>query len=188
MKWLGGKTSVSRAMPRIMLPVAFISSIISNTPVVAIFIPMLQDWARRHNLSISKLLIPLSFASILGGVCTLIGTSTNILVVGLLESTTEANVLTLFSPAIIGVPLVGLGVIYFMLIGHRLLPSRLEEGSNQPITDIREYAVSMRVDVGGVMSGKTIADAGLRHLQYSFLAEIQSEGRIISAVGPRRSA
>ena len=182
MKWLGGKTSVSRAMPRIMLPVAFISSIISNTPVVAIFIPMLQDWARRHNLSISKLLIPLSFASILGGVCTLIGTSTNILVVGLLESTTEANVLTLFSPAIIGVPLVGLGVIYFMLIGHRLLPSRLEEGTNQPITDIREYAVSMRVEVGGVMSGKTIADAGLRHLQYSFLAEIQSEGRIISCL------
>lgn len=74
----------------------------------------------------------------------------------------------MFSPAIIGVPLVGLGVIYFMLIGHRLLPSRLEEGTNQPITDIREYAVSMRVDVGGVMSGKTIADAGLRHLQYSF--------------------
>ena len=184
MKWLGGSSSVSRAMPRIMLPVAFISSIISNTPVVAIFIPMLQDWARRHNLSISKLLIPLSFASILGGVCTLIGTSTNILVVGLLEGTTEANVLTLFSPAVIGVPLVGLGVIYFMLIGHRLLPSRLDEGSEPPITDIREYAVSMRVDAGGVMSGKTIADAGLRHLQYSFLAEIQSEGRTISAVGP----
>ena len=83
MKWLGKGTSISRSMPKIMFPVAFISSIISNTPVVAIFIPVLQNWARRHQILISKLLIPLSYASILGGVCTLIGTSTNILVIGL---------------------------------------------------------------------------------------------------------
>ena len=183
MKWLGGKHSVSGVMPRIMFPVALMSSVISNTPVVAIFIPLLQDWARRHRMAISKVLIPLSFASILGGVWTLVGTSTNILVVGLLQNTSDADVLTLFSPAVIGVPLVFLGVLYFMLIGHRLLPSAGPETDSKAGLDKREYAMSMRVEAGGVMSGKTIADAGLRHLQHGFLAEIQSEGRSILAVG-----
>ena len=184
MKWLGGKSSAGRSMPKIMLPVAFISSIISNTPVVAIFIPILQDWARRHQIAISKLLIPLSFASILGGVCTLIGTSTNILVVGLLQNSDQGDSLSLFSPAIVGIPLVFLGVIYFMLVGHRLLPSRQEEDVSGPALNIREYAVNMVVEDGGPVEGKTIAEAGLRDLQYGFLAEIQSDGRTISAVGP----
>jgi di/tricarboxylate transporter len=182
MRWLGNSGSIKGAIPRIMGPVAVTSSMISNTPVVAIFIPLIQDWARRHNLSVSKLLIPLSYASILGGTCTLIGTSTNILVVGMLQSTTEANSLSLFSPALIGIPLVILGIVYFVLIGHRLLPDR--GGLVESMPDTREYAVSMRVEEGGPLAGMSIADAGLRHLQFSFLSEIQSKGHIIPAVGP----
>ncbi len=181
-RWLGRTSSPRRAIPRVMLPVAFMSSIISNTPVVAIFIPLLQDWAKRHKVSVSKLLIPLSYASILGGTCTLIGTSTNILVVGMLQGTAEADSLNLFSPAIIGVPLIIVGVLYFIFVGHRLLPSRVGVAEVGP--DAREYAVSMRVVDGGALSGISIAEAGLRHLQYSFLSEIQSEGHIIPAVGP----
>ena len=82
MKLLGDNTSLTIFLPRLMAPVALVSSVMSNTPVVAMFIPFLRDWANRHNLSLSKVLIPLSFASILGGVCTLIGTSTNIIIVG----------------------------------------------------------------------------------------------------------
>ena len=102
----------------------------SNTPVVAMFIPFLRDWANRHKLSLyQKILIPLSFASILGGVCTLIGTSTNIIVVGLLQSSPELASLNLFSPAVVGIPIIIFGIIYFALIGHKLLPDRrIESG------------------------------------------------------------
>jgi di/tricarboxylate transporter len=182
MRLLGNSGSIKGAIPRIMGPVALSSSMISNTPVVAIFIPLIQDCARRHQLSVSKLLIPLSYASILGGTCTLIGTSTNILVVGMLHSTPEANSLSLFSPALVGIPLVILGIAYFVLIGHRLLPDR--GGVMESMPDTREYAVSMRVEEGGPLAGMSIADAGLRHLQFSFLSEIQSKGHIIPAVGP----
>ena len=182
MRLLGNSGSIKGAIPRIMGPVALSSSMISNTPVVAIFIPLIQDWARRHQLSVSKLLIPLSYASILGGTCTLIGTSTNILVVGMLQSTPEANSLSLFSPALIGIPLVILGIVYFAVIGHRLLPDR--GGVVESMPDTREYAVSMRVEEGGPLAGMSIAEAGLRHLQFSFLSEIQSKGHIIPAVGP----
>lgn len=181
-KWLGRNSRADRALPRIMGPVALVSSVISNTPVVAIFIPLLQDWAKRHSISVSKLLIPLSYASILGGTCTLIGTSTNILLMGMLQGNGEAEGLHLFSPAVVGVPLVILGILYFVVAGHRLLPERL--GAAESVTDARKYGVSMRVVAGGVLSGMTIADAGLRHLQYSFLSEIQSDGHIIPAVGP----
>lgn len=182
MRWLGKNRSVQGAIPLIMAPVAVTSSVISNTPVVAIFIPLIQDWARRHNISISKLLIPLSYASILGGTCTLIGTSTNILIIGMLQGAPEANDLSLFSPAAVGLPLVFLGVGYFVLVGHRLLPDR--KTLAEDIIDNRQYAVSMRVEEGGVLCGMSIADAGLRHLQYSYLTEIQSKGHVIPAVGP----
>ena len=182
MRWLGKNRSIKGAIPLIMAPVAVSSSVISNTPVVAIFIPLIQDWARRNNISISKLLIPLSYASILGGTCTLIGTSTNIIIVGMLQGSPEAEQLSLFSPAAVGIPLVLLGIGYFALIGHRLLPERKSLG--EELVDTRQYAVSMRVEEGGVLSGMSIADAGLRHLQYSFLSEIQSKGHVIPAVGP----
>ena len=181
MRWLGQRKPVSRAIPRIMWPVALISSVISNTPVVAIFIPLIQDWCRRHNITASKLLIPLSYASILGGTCTLIGTSTNLLVVGMLQGTPEADELSLFTPALVGLPLVVIGVLYFVVLGHRLLPAR--QGISESTPDSREYAVSMRVEEGGALSGMTIADAGLRHLQHSFLSELQSKGHVIPAVG-----
>ena len=75
-----------------------------------------------------------------------------------------------------------MGVGYFVLIGHRLLPER--KSITEDIIDTRQYAVSMRVEEGGVLCGMSIADAGLRHLQYSYLTEIQSKGHVIPAVGP----
>ncbi|MBM4182327.1 MAG: hypothetical protein FJ209_12335 [Betaproteobacteria bacterium] len=77
---LGRPRSVAHAQTRLMAPVAALSAFLNNTPVVAMFIPAVQDWARRHNLAVSHLMLPLSYAAIAGGTCTLIGTSTNLVV------------------------------------------------------------------------------------------------------------
>ena len=161
MKLLGDNKSLNVFLPRLMAPVAAVSSVMSNTPVVAMFIPFLRDWADRHKLSLSKVLIPLSFASILGGLCTLIGTSTNIIVVGLLQSTPEANALNLFSPAVIGIPIIVFGILYFALFGDRLLPNRNIESVDSDVSDPRQYAVSMKIEPGGALSGKTFSNSGI---------------------------
>ena len=187
MKLLGDNTSLTIFLPRLMAPVALVSSVMSNTPVVAMFIPFLRDWANRHNLSLSKVLIPLSFASILGGVCTLIGTSTNIIIVGLLQSSTESASLHLFSPAVVGIPIIIFGIIYFALIGHKLLPDRRIESGDFDISDPRQYAVSMKIESGSVLSGKTIMQSGLLKLNYSLLSEIKTAGKIISSIRSNRT-
>ena len=187
MKLLGDNTSLTIFLPRLMAPVALVSSVMSNTPVVAMFIPFLRDWANRHNLSLSKVLIPLSFASILGGVCTLIGTSTNIIIVGLLQSSPESASLHLFSPAVVGIPIIIFGIIYFALIGHKLLPDRRIESGDFDISDPRQYAVSMKIESGSVLSGKTIMQSGLLKLNYSLLSEIKTAGKIISSIRSNRT-
>ncbi len=186
MKLLGENKSLSVFLPRLMAPVAAVSSVMSNTPVVAMFIPFLRDWADRHKLSLSKVLIPLSFASILGGLCTLIGTSTNIIVVGLLQSTPEANALNLFSPAVIGIPIIIFGIIYFALFGDRLLPDRNIESADSDISDPRQYAVSMKIEPAGVLSGKTISNSGILKLNYSLLSEIRTAGKIVTSIRSNR--
>ena len=186
MKLLGDNTSLSVFLPRLMAPVAAVSSVMSNTPVVAMFIPFLRDWADRHKLSLSKVLIPLSFASILGGLCTLIGTSTNIIVVGLLQSTPEATALNLFSPAVIGIPIIIFGILYFALFGDRLLPNRNIESVDSDISDPRQYAVSMRIQPGGALSGKTISNSGILKLNYSLLSEIRTSGKNVTSIRSNR--
>ncbi len=186
MKLLGDDKSLSVFLPRLMAPVAAVSSVMSNTPVVAMFIPFLRDWADRHKLSLSKVLIPLSFASILGGLCTLIGTSTNIIVVGLLQSTSEANALNLFSPAVVGIPIIVFGILYFALFGDRLLPDRNIESVDSDISDPRQYAVSMRIEPGAALSGKTISNSGILKLNYSLLSEIRTAGKIITSIRSNR--
>lgn len=82
---LRNPSSLRMALVRLMFPVAIISAFLNNTPVVAMMIPVLENWGRRSNISPSKLLIPLSYAAIMGGTCTLIGTATNLVVVGLAQ-------------------------------------------------------------------------------------------------------
>ncbi|MBT8126709.1 MAG: SLC13 family permease [Gammaproteobacteria bacterium] len=177
---LGRPRSLQHAQIRLMAPVAAMSAFLNNTPVVAMFIPAINDWAKRNSLSVSKLMIPLSYASIAGGTCTLIGTSTNLVVNGLVIKETGSVGLAMLELAWVGIPVM-LIVFVFILLGSKwLLPERVPAISRYD--DAREYTVEMLVDKGSVLSGKSIEEAGLRQLPGMFLIEIDRQGQIMPAV------
>lgn len=180
---LGKPRSLRHAQIRVMTPVAFLSAFLNNTPVVAMLIPAIREWTKKFDLASSKLMIPLSYAAILGGTCTLIGTSTNLVVNGLLiEQAPEAG-LHMFDLAWVGIPLTVFGVGFVLLVSRWLLPDRRPVISQ--LSDPREYSVEMLVDADGPLVGRNIEDAGLRHLSGMFLAEIDREGTVMPAVSPR---
>ena len=181
---LGQPSSVRGAQLRMLLPTSFLSAFMNNTTVVAMFIPAIQEWAQRLRISASKLLLPLSYATILGGTCTLIGTSTNLVVDGLLQSKTGTH-LGLFELAWLGIPLLLVGVAFLVLFSDRLLPDR--GGVSEQLDQVREYGVEVEVESPGPLLGKIIAQAGLRSLTYGYLAEIERQGRLITAVEPDRT-
>jgi di/tricarboxylate transporter len=179
---IGHSRSIRRAQVRIMAPVMVVSAFLNNTPVVASFIPALEDWARKNRISASKILIPLSYAAILGGTCTLIGTSTNLIVNGLLIQEASTHTIGIFEPGWIGVPCAIAGFIYLTVFGRKLLPSR---GSGfDTFKDPREYTIEMIVNGSSPLPGKTVEEAGLRQLPGLFLAEIYRNDHIIAAVDP----
>lgn len=179
---IGRSRTIRRAQMRIMGPVMVVSAFLNNTPVVASFIPALEDWARKNRIPASKILIPLSYAAILGGTCTLIGTSTNLIVNGLLIAEGTTTGMGIFEPAYIGVPCAIAGFIYLSIFGRTLLPIR---GSGyDKFKNPREYTIEMNVDAGSPLAGKTIEEAGLRHLPELFLVEIYRNDQIIAAVDP----
>ncbi|HBJ34326.1 MAG TPA: SLC13 family permease, partial [Planctomycetaceae bacterium] len=165
----------------LLTPVAILSGFLNNTPVVAAMLPVVNDLAKRVNTSPSQLLLPLSYAAILGGMCTLIGTSTNLLVQGMVVAE-GAKPLGFFAPAYVGIPATIIGLSYIMLASRWLLPNRKPALSAKD--DPRQYTVEMVVMAGGGLVGQTIEAAGLRHLPGLYLAEIQRDDYQITAVGP----
>ncbi len=180
---LGKPKSMVGAQLRLMLPVAMFSSILNNTPVVAMSIPIVSDWCRRQKLAVSKLMIPLSFAAIIGGVCTVIGTSTNLVINDMLKQQLGHG-LGLFDLAWIGVPCLIVVVIFIIAFSRWLLPDR--DGRSSGFEDVRQYTVEMVVDETGVLVGKTVEAAGLRELPGLYLAEIIRNKQIIPMIGPLR--
>ncbi|TGG95247.1 SLC13 family permease [Natronospirillum operosum] len=178
---LGQPKTTRQAQARLVLPTSMLSAFMNNTAVVAMLIPAVQDWAQRNNIAASKLLLPLSYAAIMGGTLTLIGTSTNLVVDGLLQSERGVS-LHLFELAWVGVPVLLVGALYLVLFGNRLLPNR--QSAVEQLDQAREYSVEMKVTPGSPISGKTIQEAGLRNLQSSYLAEIERGGHTLSAVAP----
>lgn len=181
-KVMGDAKTVKKAQLRIMSPVMVMSAFLNNTPIVASFIPALERWSRISQIPVSKILIPLSYAAILGGTCTLIGTSTNLIINGLMIQHGSLQTIGLFEPALIGIPVAIAGFVYLMLFGERLLPVR--GSSLDTFKDPREYTIEMIVEAESALTGKTIEDAGLRNLPGLYLIEIQRNQRTIPAVGP----
>jgi len=183
-KIMGSTNTVKGAQARIMGPVMVMSAFLNNTPIVASFIPAIEHWSKKSGVPISKLLIPLSYAAILGGTCTLIGTSTNLILNGLLIEEESVRSLGLFEPALIGIPSAIAGFVYLLIFGDKLLPSRGE--AFQSFQDTREYTIEMTVPKGSPLARKTIQEAALRQLPGLYLVEIIREDAILPAVGPNQ--
>ncbi|MCA9102849.1 MAG: SLC13 family permease [Planctomycetales bacterium] len=205
---LGRPKSPGWAMARLLAPTAAMSAFLNNTAIVAMLIPAVNEWARKYRIPVSKLMIPLSYAAILGGTCTLIGTSTNLVVnsqiiqyatgaagaageqeaaggdVAAHPATRDlpATGLGMFEITKVGVPCALVGCLFLLVAGPWLLPDR---GAAISISDDpRNYTLEMIVASDCPLVGRTIEEAGLRHLTGVFLAEIERDGDIIAAVSP----
>lgn len=169
------------AQIRLLAPVATLSAFLNNTPIVAAMLPVVADLGKRTGLPNSRFFLPLSYTAILGGMCTTIGTSTNLLINSeIVEQGGEP--LSFFGPGWVGLPATLLGLAYMFLASRYLLPDRRPAVS--PHDDPRQYTVEMTVVPGGPLVGQTIEDAGLRHLPGLYLAEIQRNGDSLPAVAP----
>ncbi|MCB1689492.1 MAG: SLC13 family permease [Halioglobus sp.] len=179
---LGKPRSIVGAQSRLMLPVMGLSAFLNNTPVVAMLVPVVEEWCRRYQLSVSKLMLPLSYAAILGGCCTLIGTSTNLIIHGLVLENTTLGPMGFFEIAAVGVPIALVGFLYMIVVQGWLLPERipplLQGGS------VREYTIEFMVSNGSPLIGKSIERAGLRHLPGVFLSGIWRSDNVVVAVSP----
>jgi di/tricarboxylate transporter len=176
----GRGRSVAVAQLRVMAPVAALSAFINNTPLVAMSIPVVEDLARRTRIAPGKLFIPLAFAGSLGGVCTLIGTSTN-LVVNEMWVASGRESFHLFDLAPIGIPVAAVGILYLVVAGRWLLP----DSGREPLAaaDPRSYSVEMQV-TGAPIAGRTVEEASLRGLEGLYLSEIRRGDEIIAPVEP----
>jgi di/tricarboxylate transporter len=180
---LGRPQSLASAQVRTMVAPAALSAFMNNTPVVALMVPAIRDWAKKHRLSVSKLLMPMNAAVILGGLCTLIGTSTNVVVSGLVASKT-GRALGMFDITWLGVPLLVAGLAYLLVASksRSLLKDRRPAMSQSD--DPRQYSLEMLVEPGSPLVGRTIEEAGLRGLEGLFLMEIDRAGHVMAAVAP----
>jgi di/tricarboxylate transporter len=179
---LGKPRSIVGAQSRLMLPVMGLSAFLNNTPVVAMLVPVVAEWCRRHQLSVSKLMLPLSYAAILGGCCTLIGTSTNLIVHGLVLEQTSLGPMGFFEIAAVGAPIALVGFIYVLTTQRWLLPERIPPLFQAE--SIREYTIEFMVSDTSPLIGKSIERAGLRHLPGVFLSGIWRSDSVIVAVSP----
>ncbi len=187
---LGSPKSEQAALARLTIPVALMSSMMNNTPIVAMYLGIVRDWSKRLGISASKFYMPLSFAAILGGQLTLIGTASNVVVMGLYRDflhripEERANDLELtqlqefWGVTVLGLPAAVAGLV-LIIFGGKLIPSR------RPVETTRKaakhYHVEMCVADGAPIAGRTVESAGLRQLPGLFLAHIERRGETIVA-------
>lgn len=165
---------------RLSFSVATLSSVMNNTPIVAFMIPYVYQWGRKHGVSPAKLLIPLSYATILGGMITVIGTSTNLILFGFIEAenAVKPGFLDFLIP---GVMVTIVGTVYIVLFHDKLLPDN-KDLLEDVTENMKEYLVETRVVPDSDIIGKTVQAAGLRNLDGIYLVEIFRDNHSISPV------
>lgn len=178
-KTLGQPKSYPRAIVKLMLPVAALSAFLSNTVVVALFVKVVRLWSKKLKIAPSKLLIPLSYASGMGGICTLIGTPPNLIISSAFQQDTGIQ-MGFFAPLVPGLFCLAVGVLS-MLAMRRLLPERKAENA---LGD-EEFITEMYVKPGNPNAGHTLESLGLSNHPYCKIVEITRSGKVISShIGP----
>lgn len=195
LKWvvkhvMGHPSSLNKAIVRVMLPAATLSSVLSNTTVVALFVNVVKMWSRKLGISPSKLLIPLSYASGMGGICTLIGTPPNLIISGMYAEQTGER-MSIFTPLLPGVFCLAVGILSVLAL-KKLIPNRKSPMENSSDS---EYTIELRVPSNNVNIGKgfaeAIVDAGagnfdleilaLRHFDKEIICPIQDDSIIMGS-------
>jgi di/tricarboxylate transporter len=171
-----------RSLARLCLPVAGLSSVFNNTPLVAMLMPEVAGWARSNRLPVSRFLMPLSFAAILGGTVTLIGTSTNLVVSGVLEQQ-GFEPFGLFELTPVGLPVAVVGLAALIAVSASLLPDR-SDPAVLAMSALRDYALHLEVEAVGPLVGLSVSAAGLRSLSGVYLADIVRGDRHLGPVTP----
>ncbi|TVQ93918.1 MAG: SLC13 family permease [Deltaproteobacteria bacterium] len=181
---LGRPRNERGAIARLAAPVVAASAFLNNTMVVATLLPGVTDWARGIGRAPSRFLLPLSFASILGGLCTLLGTSTNLVVAGLVDDMIsdhpDLSPIGMFDIAPVGLPIAGVGLLFLVVAAPWLLPERRSAVSRDD--DPRHYTMEVLVPQGSRLAGKTIEAAGLRNQPGAFLMEVIRDDTVLPVV------
>jgi di/tricarboxylate transporter len=174
--------SFGRFQVKTLFSMGLISAFMNNTPLVAMYMPPATNWMKAHKVPLSRIMIPLSYASILGGCITLIGTSTNLIVNGLAIEYGYPS-LDMFDFTLAGLPLMVIGLLYLIILNRKILPIRKAPGQEMRESD-REYFIETIVQPDSPLVGRSIEEAALRNLKGLFLVEIIRRGKVISPVSP----
>ena len=193
-KLIGRPGSLLAAQSRILPPVAFGSAFLNNTPLVAMMIPVIRDLSKSCKLPATRLYIPLSYASILGGTCTLIGTATNLVIAGMVLDTInrgglglpEMRPIGMFDLAWVGVPITIAGIAFMMLTSRWLLPDSREPESD--LTLRRRFGAEFTVVPGSKLARKTLSESGLMGADDFTLVSITRENGEAVDIGTRNPA
>ena len=179
---LGERGRYRLPLLRTLVPTAGASAFLNNTPIVAMLVPQVTAWAKRRELSVSKVLMPVSFAAVLGGLITVIGTSTNLVVSGQME-TLDLREIGFFEIGKLGLPIAIIGLVAVIALAPRVLPDRLSARAEMEEAG-RRFSVEMIVEPGGPIDGKTVEEARLRNLSGLFLASVDRGDTTIAPVRP----
>lgn len=181
---LGSPRTERAAQFRVMTPVALLSCFLNNTPVVAMFMPVVDDICKRTRIAPSSLYLPMAYAATFGGMCTLIGTSTNLLVNNAYRQASGTPGMQMFDLFWVAFPGTLAAIALIVLGGRWLLPKR--QPAIQLDADPRQYTTEMVVAENGALVGKTVEEAGLRSLPGLYLLEIERRGEVLAAVTRRQ--
>lgn len=178
-QWFEGFAGKSelRILLMLMLIVAPLSAFVNNTPVVVVFMPIVLSLCRKHDLIASRFLIPLSYAAIVGGTCTIVGTSTNVLATGVAAK--SGVHFTMFEVAKLGIIFVVITFIYMATIGRRLLPDRVTLSTLFESEEGKEFLTQAIVSDDSPLAGKSLADTSLAKMREIRIIEVMRKGETV---------